>query len=426
MKAFEILPSVHTGYEHDAFERLRALMLITTDLFPAYGPDSTLFLARPAWRADSLVLIPYPARVLAQGSATGIPPGFAEALRRQRAEFRKTAAAWSAAFPRGAGAKQAVAMSLEMLGDPTAVDTLLLARQLAGDSTTKVRLAAAEVLLRVKFGVPTDVRQLQLARALADSLLAIHAPSAEQARALAPVAAIMGRCNQAEQLVRQSERSNRALGVAPHLYASAEALLARVALGCNPGAFRVSDLAEAVSRERAEAGASLPAYVELALLYRPALLAKSLDSAVIDRLAAANDNLLLIAARALTRLDTLLVRRALSDFAAQWRPALGTPTPDIIYPAARFLTSIGDTVRAIEWLDRTLKGLRTYDPRVLADHGTAASLMRAVMMRAELAGETGDEASAGRWGGVMAVLWSSADRELRQDVRRISRFAERR
>ncbi|HJU64198.1 MAG TPA: serine/threonine-protein kinase, partial [Gemmatimonadaceae bacterium] len=60
-KAFEILPSVHRGYERAAFERLRVLLLVSTSLVTGYGSvDSARFHARPALLGDTLALVPYP------------------------------------------------------------------------------------------------------------------------------------------------------------------------------------------------------------------------------------------------------------------------------------------------------------------------------------------------------------------------------
>lgn len=421
-KAFSILPSVHTGFEHDAFERLRTLLLVTTDLFPAYGVgrDTGLFLARPSWRNDSLALVPYPASALVSGSSATIPPGFTEALARQRAEFRRTAAGWSAAFPQDPRPKQAVALALDMLGDPTAVDTLRLARRLAADSVSKVRLAAHEVLLRVKWAIPNDLEQLRVASAIADTLLALGAITAEQARSLAPIATISGRCGKGRALVREAESQERALGVPPHLYLTAELLLVQTALGCpRTSSLRVADLAAAVDR----AAPRVPPLVELALLYRQTLLAEQLDSLVVNRLAAAHDNQLLAAARAFTRRDKTAVQTTLRSFASQWQPALGPPTPDIVFPGARLLLGVGDTVSAVEWLDRTLQEVRTYDPKILLDHARAAVLVRAMILRADLAAAAHDTVNARRWGAAVDILWLRADPELREHAQRMSRYA---
>jgi serine/threonine-protein kinase len=422
--AFEILPSVHRGYERAAFERLRLLLRVSTDLVTGYGQqDSALFQARPAVLGDTLALIPYPWQMVFSGDPRAIPAGFAKALDRQRAGFRRIAARWSAAYPRSATAKHAVAISLELLGNPAAIDTLRAARRLATDSTRRLQLAAAEVLLRVKFGIGGELSSLRVARALADSLLARPVPTPSDAAALAPVAAAVGRCGLAEQLVRRADPGVRDLPVDRQLLSDSRAMLVRSALGCRASSSipTLRELADASARHRGDTSTATRRWRDEVLLYRPAILATTLDSVVIGRLAATSKNGLLLAARALTRNDPRAVRGELSAFGAQWRPELGVPTPDIAYPGARLWVSAGDTATAIRWLDMILEGARTYDPEVLADPAGMAAFLSAVVMRADLAAATGDGGSARTWGRTVGVLWSNADPDLQSAVRRLTR-----
>jgi tetratricopeptide (TPR) repeat protein len=431
-QAFELLPSVHRTYESDAFERLRVLLLVSRRVTAGFGagPDSTMFYARPAWLAkgDSLALIPYPSQVVLSGHAEGIPPGFAKALQRQVEQFRRIAATWSAAFPLSAGAKQAVAISLELLGDPAAIDTLRLARTLALDSERKVRLAASEVLLRIKFGVPDDSALFAEGLVLADSLLELQSPNASQAAVLAPLAAIRGRCGLAEQLARRAGPPPGPLPVAPHLFIDAQALLARVALGCSPASSTpsISTLLEVIKREAYNAKYDARPWIEQVLLLRPTLLAANLDSAVVERLSQSSESKLLQAARAFTRHDTAGVRARLSELGAQWRVEMGAPTPDIVYPGARLWAAVGDTTMAVQWLERTLTGARTYDPETLSDQARAAAFVRAMLLRAKLANATRDTATARRWTSVVSLFWSTSDSELQMEVRRAFETAHRR
>jgi hypothetical protein len=427
-KAFELLPSVHRGYERAAFEQLRLLLLVSTDLVNGYGSsDSALFHARPALLGDTLALVPYPWQMMFSGDPRTIPPGFAKALDRQRAGFRRIAAGWSAAYPQSATAKHAVAISLELLGQPRAIDTLRLARRLATDSSRKVLLAAAEVVLRVKLGLGGDLTSLRMARALADSLLSRPIRSAAEAAALAPVAVAVGRCGLAEKLVRRADAALGELPVDRELFSDSRALLVRSALGCEVGPTTptLRELADASGGHRGDTSASARRWRSEVLLYRPALLSVTLDSVVIDRLAATSENKLLLAARARTRNDPRLVRAQLSAFGAQWRAALGAPTPDIAYPGARLWASIGDTTMAISWLDLILNGARSYDPEILADPAGMAAFMATMVMRADLAAATRDTASARLWARAVMTLWSGAERDLQPLIQRISRYANR-
>jgi hypothetical protein len=365
--------------------------------------------------------------LVVSGSPSADPPRFAEALARQQAEFGKIAAGWSAAFPHSAGAKYAVAISLEVLGNPAAIDTLRLARRLAADSAQKIRLAAAEPLLLFKFGVPDGLARLRAARELADSLLSYGTrPSPTEAGLLAALAALSGRCDLAERFARGGEPLPSNYGIAPPLYADAQALVSRLALGCRVEASlpSLSDLAAAIARTYA-ADSVQRELIDQHLLFRPALLSPVLDPAVLDRIATPNGHKLLWAARAYVHDDRAGVRAALSSFGADsWRGSF--MTPDFVYPAARLWAGIGDTATAIQWLDHALNEVRTYDPNVLTDQPSLASFIRLMVLRAELAAATHDDATARRWATAVTVLWSRADPELQPVVRQMARYASER
>ena len=421
--AFLLLPSVHRGYERGAFESLlRILLLVRTDLVVGYGPDSALFHGRPGWlpNGDTLALIPYPWR-----TPNATPPGFEEAQRRLQSTFRRIAAGWSAAFPRSAGAKQAVALAMELVGDPAAIDTIRLAQSFALDTDRRRRLVAAEVLLRIKFGVPSDLTQLRIAQALGDSLLRDDSPTGQDATVLGPLAAAGGRCDQAERLARRAGAAALVGPIPPGLLIESQALVARVSLGCIETS-TVRDLANEITRQAAAIRPDTRGWIDEALLFRPALLSPKLDSSVLARLATSSNHQLVAAAVAFTQNDVAAVRVALTEFRAGWRADRGPATPDMVYPGARLLVAIGDTAAAIEWLDHTLNGARTYDPRILHDPVRAAAFVRSIVLRADIAAAISDATSARRWASAAAVLWSRPDAELAPTQRRMSQYASQR
>jgi hypothetical protein len=124
-RALELLPSAYAGYEHDAFDGLRPLLLVKTRLIAARAasPDTGQFLARLALLGDTLALIPYPWSVISMAVLRPYHRAF-WLLRRIDYGIQKLTSGWSAAFPNRAGPKHAVAIALEMLGDPRAIDTL--------------------------------------------------------------------------------------------------------------------------------------------------------------------------------------------------------------------------------------------------------------------------------------------------------------
>jgi hypothetical protein len=102
-------------------------------------------------------------------------------------------------------------------------------------------------------------------------------------------------------------------------------------------------------------------------------------------------------------------------------------SPDLAYPGARLWAAIGDTTRAIEWLDQTLRDVTSYDPSMFTDGAMVAPFIRATLLRAHLAAATKDTAAATRWSAPASILWERADPEIRQAVTRaFSRIPNRR
>jgi tRNA A-37 threonylcarbamoyl transferase component Bud32 len=440
--AFQILPSVHRGYERGAFESLRRLLLVSTDLRVGYcrqsllssgscpsssapvldgKSDSSIFYARPAWISDSLVLVPYPWHVLFAGDSSSIPSGFEAALARRRAEFRRIAAGWSAAFPQSAGAKHAVAISLDILGDPASIDTIRLARRLEPDSIRRFNLAAAEVILLTKFGVPDDLPRLRAARLLADSLLAGRLPeSAAQAEALAPVAALSGRCAQTDALVHRMVPATGYENIPPQLIGDANALTARIAMGCQLGEISIRSVASTIERSYVRGKADQRRRVEQMLLYRPVLLAYRADRAVTVRFTASSQDNLLVGVNAVLQGDNSRARSALAAVDSRVDPVL--PTPDLTLARALLWVDLSERSRASRVLDSMLETLRFADTKALSEPGNAASLVRAMIVRAELAWASGDRAAARRWAAAAGTLWSTDDRDLAPALEKLSQY----
>jgi tRNA A-37 threonylcarbamoyl transferase component Bud32 len=418
-KAFDILPSVHRSYERGAFERLRNLLLVSNDIFPGYRKsDSAVFYSRPAWIRNAIVLVPYPWQVLFAGDSASIPPGYREALANRRAEFRRIAAGWSAAFPQNAGAKHVVAISLELLEDATSIDTLRLARRLEKDSARKLRLAAEEVVLLAKFGTPDDLPLLRQARALGDSLLQLDVSSAgSDAEALAPTAALSGRCAQADALARRMVPATGYPGIGASLLEDANVLATRIAMGCRQGDVTPGSLSAAIERNFAKGNADQHRRVEQMLLYRSVVLAPSLDPKVTEHVTASSEDGLLVAVRAVSRGDMPAALNALSGVERRADP--GAPTPDITLARARLWVLLGDPVRASRTLDTALNSIRSYDPQVLTDPVNAGALVGAVLLRAQLARAHGDMPGSRRWAAAARILRSSADQDLKVSLQDI-------
>jgi hypothetical protein len=156
------------------------------------------------------------------------------------------------------------------------------------------------------------------------------------------------------------------------------------------------------------------------LLYRPVLLAYRDDRAVTERFAASNQDSLLVAVSAAARGDQVRARTALAAVDNRVDPVV--PTPDLTLARAKLWVDLGDNARASRTLDSMLDQLRFADTKALSEPGNAASLVRAMILRAELARKIGDRASARRWAVAAGTLWSTADKDLAPDVRKLSDY----
>jgi hypothetical protein len=154
------------------------------------------------------------------------------------------------------------------------------------------------------------------------------------------------------------------------------------------------------------------------MLFRPALLARRLDSGVVDGLGASSAHPLLHAARALVLGDSASVRRALTAFEETSRGGSVPMGPDFALPGARLWIAIGDTAAAVRMLDRMLTDAPSFDPSLLARDGAiVAAFIRAMAVRAELAAATKDGVAAKRWSTAVGILWGDADPEVRRTAR---------
>jgi hypothetical protein len=346
------------------------------------------------------------------------------AVQRERELFHDIATAWVAAFPKSADAVEALALSLDLLGDPAAIGTLVRARALATTPEERLRVAGAEVWMRVKFSVPSDLAGLRWARALADSLLREHRPpNAPEPLLLASLAALTGRANLAAELTRQPAAVAEWDVPAP-LRTAAGPLLTFAALG-GP----VDSLRELEDQVDAAIDRSLIAPLQpgarMAWLARAATIAfPDYRFSSLPKLAGAGDYDV-DAEAAFLRGDTAAVRRMLADVqAVRRRFSPADLSPDALFPEAWLLAALGDDRAAISWIEPTLRALPLSETRTFLDPANAGTLIRMMALRAELAERVGDPATAARWARTVSTLWSDADPFLQTRVRQIERLVK--
>jgi len=291
-QAFRLLPAIHKSLRSDNYETVRLLLMTSSFRRLGHGlaPDTTQFLAHAMWQHDSLVFIPDVRSAMSGLAGVRVRPTRDQldaALRHGRQLFHEIANAWLAASPQDAGALEAMAVSLEMLGDPSCLDTLRRARSVELDPNEQLRLAANEVWVRLKFSIPNDLAGVRAARAMADSILATHpSSSAGNAKLLASLAVMTGRAGLAAQMARDGAAE---WDTPVQIAQSAPALLAFAALG-GPG-----DSLIALERQVATAidnalSASTQQQARMQWLARPAELAfPGIRLSSITRLAGSGD-----------------------------------------------------------------------------------------------------------------------------------------
>jgi tRNA A-37 threonylcarbamoyl transferase component Bud32 len=399
-RAFHLLPAIHRSLRGGSFEFVQRMLLTNTGAV-RYGHTQsdtvTRFIARPAWVSDTLALIP---------DSLGrdvVPKTFGVALRKEQALFHDIATAWVTAYPRSADAWEALAISLDLLGDPTAADTLRKARAFATTDAERVRVAVAEVILRLRFAIPFDVAGVREAREVADGILDQYDRlDAPEPVLLATLAVLAGRGARAAAYMRQPAALS-AMRVPAQLARAAGPLLVFAALG-GPVDSALA-LEEQVDQAIRFLPDSLQENARMVWLARAAqLVFPEHHFASLESLAGHGDYMI-DAQVAFLNHDTTAVRRMFDTRRARRRAlAPGSVTLDALYPEARLLHAIGEPQQAIAWLDPTLSALRLVSSEKLSDPVNAGALVQAMALRSQLATLVHDEAGAARWGAVVREL----------------------
>jgi len=420
-RAYVLLPSIHKAFREESFDVIvHQLLASGTDLRGgrALPPDSTTFLAHPSWAGDSLVLFPVPLQGQTAGAAKRTATT-ADAIHHQRERVYEIARAWVAAFPASADALQALAVSLELLGDPSALDTLLRARRLAVDPAEVVRVATGEIWMRVLFGSPDDLSSLRVARQLADSLLRrIAVGRATEPQLLSSLAALTGRAHLAAQLSRQVPM-RKGWETPPALVGIASTFLTYAAMGGPADSVRALErrVAGAIERDVLSSDRDQARAVWLAL---PATLAFPDHQLPSITALVGQGNSLVDADAAFLRGDTAAAWRTLVAFRTAGQSMSPADfTIDQLYPETWLMAQLGQPDSAAQWLDPTLNALARTPPQLFSEAFRAGTLVRAMAFRADLAERAGDRDTARRWATAVVVLWSDADDFLQPLVRRM-------
>jgi serine/threonine protein kinase len=419
--AFSLLPSMLRSFRKQSYTSLRDVFKLSGNQRRrgrALPPDTMTFDAVAEWQGDTLAFVPY-ARQDTRLLLTTRPGARELAVRQLRIRFHQVALTWSTTAPQSADALEALAVSLQLLGDPAALDTLRRARSLVRDASERFRVDVAEVWMEIAFGLPSDTEALHRAGDLAETLLHQQPPGqATDPLALAGLASLRGKAVLAVAYYRDP-RVEEELEVPDPLRGTALPLLVRAVLGGPRDSLRSLE-----QRVTAAIDRGLPPDQREGMMLdwvgRPGTLAFPVyQLGSMPQLGGKGDWLLDLQLAWAAR-DTLAVRNGLRTVRLARREILpASLTFDGLYPEAALLSEIGSLDSAVAWLNPTLEALPQVAPQVVASAVGAGSLVQAAVLRARLARRLGDRAAAVRWARAVTILWSDADPFLQPVVREL-------
>ncbi len=386
------------------------------------SPEADMYAAFASWQGDSIAFIPHRADDVFSRVPGAEPPAESQrrALQRSREILAEIVSNWARAFPTSAEAHTARALALETLGRMNdALRAVEDAQDVAGDSDEEFDPVFVRIRLLVKMGRFEDAVDL------ADELLSKW-PTATPVRAvnLAGLAALTGRADLAAEFLSSASRYRYhdhdfplIRGLRYETLQLTDRLLAYAALGAPMDSVRVLS-------QRAEQQLVAFEGERLADQVRPFLFNRAFQMtfAVLDSVGSVHysppdPSSLLILQRQLyegkqdsVRASLLPLHEARAD--DQWP---GTLSIDAAYLESLLLLALGDSARAVSQLDRALNALRLSGVGLL-EMGQAATLIRAMALRAELAASQHDARSARLWAGPVTILWRNADEELQKVV----------
>jgi serine/threonine protein kinase len=406
--------------------------------FLADTSDSFL-VAFPSLVGDTIAYVPYP--VPANGVfRTRDPAGLDRAIDRNAGRLKELAAAWVVASPRDHAARETYGQILERNEEldgteHSALGQIDRARQIAASSSdsagdayfTKVRLAATKTRILLK------LRRFDEAARLADSVLAwpsrdVSPRIAQQVDdVFASLAALTGRTSRLLAIHgKYAARYPVPAASSPSGFLPAEVggdafRLYDFSMMGGP-ADSITTVAQRVSQklEGLFPASRLDALRTVILRAPYGLAAPVIGPTLVGALDLAEDPFVK-ASRALAAAD---IRRARvhTDSLGAIRSAFapGEITMDGILEHAWLLTAVDDTAGAVRLLDNALRGLSKMPANTLRE-GIAASLVRAIMLRAEIALKQNDRRTAETWTSAARALWGNGDPEPRARVTSLGR-----
>jgi hypothetical protein len=402
------------------------------------------FLSLPALAGDTIAYVPY--LFSAAGDwRTRNANALDAALARNRSRLREWSLAWAKVAPRDPDAHAFLGRILEATGELTggqhaALDEIRLARALSRENPNSsdsnsaplpvkdLRLGSSEVRLWLRLG------RFDKVAVLADSLLTVPVPTnvdeksqTEIAETLSSIAALRGRFHMVLGLQKTFSaqynvrlETGERFTLPPALGADALTLVAYAAFGVAPDS--IATIADRITQNtKSLIAPAKAASVRDAILTRPfALAAPVIGPGPLTSLGSSGD-IFVRAIRFLANNDKASARRLSDSLAALWSPYPPAEiTMDAVYLHAWLRAAVGDSAGAASLLDNTLRGLSIASPSFTANAIEAAGLVRATILRAELAASMRRPAIAKARAAEAYQLWGRGDPVITESLGRIA------
>ncbi|MGZ3330834.1 MAG: protein kinase domain-containing protein [Gemmatimonadaceae bacterium] len=428
-RATEIEPRLFSVLPFDTLLHIAPIQASQLRQGVTEGKPRLRFAAYAALIDDTLGYTPYPLADVLSGKLVTAPRSISDALQRNRDFLLKLVLRWTRQFPDSSAAFESLAILQESRGElgvdragvPSALSAIQIAERLSRDSARTGLLVVSEIRLRLK------QYQFSRAAALSDSLLRRAAALPSIANRLAGIAALTGKIGLAETLLDprgfmpgeqdpgQPLPNQALLGAATSLYVNA-------ALGvCSDALDKLASQINLLAESYAPGGEHQK--VKNDLTSRAWSLAFPCRPRYVLQISSPGDRLLRMQ-QSLARGDIPAVRAEFDSTAklrASSRP--GDVSADYLFQEASALVAIGDTTAAIKRLDLSLAALPTLGNGILEQVSQAAALVRAMILRADLAVAANDFGTARKWANAAAILWSHADGPLQPTVQHLKSVA---
>lgn len=427
VRAFELLPSVYKNYQGNAYAQLARLLYVypREKRFGRGQDESKRYLGSLVASGDTVAFAVAPLEVVAAARAADDPAATAAGIAQVRTLFQRITRTWASAFPRSAGAKEGLALSLELRGDASAIDTLRAALRMSVEAQQRARLLGNLIWAETKFGIAGRPELLRDARRLADSVVrTAGAGSADRStfELQGRLAALTGHCSAAIDFAhRAAAPSLQRTPIPDRVVADAQARLVNAAMGCGDLSLpSIDQLVAGASLDRAPE--SMRLIMIQSVFLREIRSAEVLDTAWAVRLARSGDYLL--TARVAAERGMRDSARAVLERIRGLRryTARISVSPDAAVPETFAWLRMRDSTAALRWLDDALSEAAFFPPMFGTESDNivmTAFTVRALVLRADVARDARDRR---RWATSALALWDGADAALAPTVARLRQY----